>query len=170
MKRYLKVFLLQLNNNLSIEIQYRKNFVIRILSQLLFVVLQVLLIEIYFRFTNQIGSWSRPEVFLLAGVFRLVEGAFHMFFHENLLSLPETVNQGDMDGLITKPINTLFLVSTRHHQLYEISTYLSGFIIIVYALGTSNISIIFLSFLASILGLIALFSIMLIISFFDFLA
>ncbi len=161
MKKYLKIFFSFSRQNLSVEMEYRKNFVIRMFNQLLFVLIQVALINLYFQYTNKIGSWSKMEVFALAGIFRLIEGGFHMFFHTNILSLSETVNRGELDLFLSKPINTLFIVSINKQQWYELSTFLSGIVMLAYSL--SNVSVLMITeiFLVFILGLISLYSIML---------
>lgn len=77
--------------------------------------------------------------------------------------MPEDVNRGELDGLFAKPINTLFLVSLREHQWYELSTCISGLVILVYSVG-SNIGLISQAIIVSVFGLVALFSIMVMIS------
>lgn len=159
--RYLKVIILFMKLNISQELEYRTNFIIRLLTQFFFVVVQIVLIETYFRFTNSIGSWSRQEVFVLAGIFRIVEGIFHILFQTNILYLSETVRHGELDLLLTRPINTLFLSSVSKQQWYELSTLISGIFFLVYFLPHQSIGLWVMVILFSILGLICLYSIML---------
>ena len=143
--------------------EFRHNFFIRLLTQLFFVALQLVIVNTFFNFTSSIGSWSKNEVFVLVGLFRLIEGAFHMFFHSNILYLPELVNSGEMDLLLSKPVNSLFYVSLRRHQLHEVSTFLSGLVILLYSQiirGIAWANILWLS----VVGLVALYSIMLFFS------
>ena len=159
--RLTKMFLTFLRLNIIAEMEFRSNFVIRLLSQFLFVVVQVAMIETYFRFTNSIGSWSRSEVFVLAGIFRLIEGGFHILLHTNLIGLSDIVRTGELDMYLTKPVNTLFLLSVSRQQWYELSTLISGMLFLVYFLPNQSIFIWLNIFIFSILGLICLSSIIL---------
>lgn len=160
MQKYFTIFFTLLKYNLIREMEFRKNFYIRLVTQIFFVILQIVIVDTFFRFTTTIGSWSKSEVFVLVGIFRLIEGAFHMFIHSNLLSLPELVNSGELDLLLSKPVHSLFLVSLQRHQLYETSTFLSGIVILLYTGLINNFSWINVILLAS-LGLIALYAVML---------
>lgn len=148
--------------------EYRRNFVIRMFNQLLFILIQVALINLYFKYTNKIGSWSKMEVFALAGIFRLIEGGFHILFHTNILSLSETVNRGELDLFLSKPINTLFIVSINKQQWYELSTFLSGVIMLAYSIKNITPVLILEIFLVFILGIVSLYSIMLFFACFSF--
>lgn len=161
--RHLKTFLTFFELNWAIELQYRKNFFIRLGTQFLFVLVQVALIETYFRFTHKIGSWSKSEVFVLAGMFRLIEGSFHIFFHANLLNLPETINRGELDMYLTKPISALFLVSIAHQQWYEVSTFISGLVMLYLSLPNQTFGLWAWVILMSLTGLLSLYSLMLLI-------
>ena len=147
--------------NISQELEYRTNFVIRLVTQFFFVVVQIVLIETYFRFTSSIGSWSRQEVFVLAGIFRIFEVIFHILFHTNILYLSEIVRHGELDLLLIRPINTLFLLSVSKQQWYELSTIISGILFLAYFLPHQSVGLWLIIILFSILGLTCLYSIML---------
>jgi ABC-2 type transport system permease protein len=156
-----RLFLTFLKLNIVAEMEFRANFVIRLLSQLLFVGVQVATIEIFFRFTSSIGNWSRAEVFVLAGLFRLIEGGFHIFLHTNLMGLSDIVRTGELDMYLVKPVNTLVLLGFSRQQWYELSTFFSGILFLVYFLPESSVIIWLNIFIFSILGLICLSSIIL---------
>ena len=159
--RLAKVFSTFLRLNIIAEMEFRSNFVIQLIIHFLFIAVQVAMIETYFRFTNSIGSWSRQEVFVLVGIFRLVEGGFYILFHANLLGLSDTVRTGELDMYLVKPVNTLFILSVSRQRWYELSTFISGVLFLVYFLPAQSMSIWVNIFIFSILGLICLSSIIL---------
>lgn len=161
--KYIKVFITFFKLNWSVEMEYRKNFVIRLLTQILFVLIQVVLIETYFRFTNKIGTWSKQEVFVLAGLFRLIEGSFHILFHSNLNNLSETVHLGELDMYLTRPVRPLFMVSTLRQEWYELSTFISGLIMLYLSLPNQTWGQWVWVFVMSLSGLVSLYSMMVII-------
>lgn len=160
--KLIKMFGTFLRLNIIAEMEFRSNFIIRLLSQFLYVAVQVAMIETYFRFTSSIGSWTRSDVFILAGIFRLVEGGFHILFHTNLMGLSDIVRTGELDSYLVKPINTLVLLGLSRQQWYELSTFISGIFFLIYFLPQHSL-LIWLSILFwSTLGLICLSSIILI--------
>jgi len=163
MTRYIKLFFSFLKYNLVQEMEFRQNFYIRLITQIFYVALQLIVVNTFFQYTNALGNWTKMEVFVLIGIFRLIEGAFHMFIQSNLLGLPELINRGELDLLLYKPINPLFFVSLKDHQLYEVSTFFSGFLILWYTQlihGPNWINVISLAFF----GFIVLYNIMLFFS------
>jgi len=159
MTKYIRIFYRLIKYNLIHEMEFRQNFYIRLITQVLFVGLQLLIVSTFFNYTSNLGSWTKSQVFVLVGIFRLIEGAFHMFLHSNLLYIPELINSGEMDLLLSRPVNTQFFVSLRRHQLYEASTFLSGVVILAYSglvhgFAWANTA------LLAVLGLICLYAIM----------
>ena len=160
MSKYLRIFISLLKYNLIREMEFRKNFYLRLITQVFFVILQLVIVSTFFSFTDSIGSWTKNEVLVLVGIFRLIEGAFHMFIHSNLLYLPEMVNSGEMDLLLSKPVSSLFFVSIKQHQLYEFSTFISGIVILLFTHLITGLNWAFVAFVA-IFGFLGLYTIML---------
>ncbi len=141
MKRYFLLFISLVNNNLTQFMEYRGNFFLSTSIAILWVLLQVWVINIYFNYTDNILGWTKVEVYLLIGLFRFSKGLFDMFLRKNLFELPDQIDQGTLDYNLTKPVNSLFLVSLRYHIISEVSTLILGGVILVYALGAINFQI-----------------------------
>lgn len=164
MKKHIHILKLFIQNNLAKEMEYRVNFLFWILVEGIYVFLHIYTIDIMYRFTNSIFGWNKAEMFFLAGIFRIIEGVFHIIFHPNILKIPQRVNKGELDIYLTKPINPLFMISTRYHSWDETSTAITGAVLVIYSLvilGKFNIYSILLSITVCILGEVALFSLML---------
>lgn len=149
--KYLKLFLLFIRYNLVRDMEFRGNFLLLMLVDILWVSFQILLIEMYFQFTTSIFGWSQPQVFVLMGLFRIVKGIIDVFFRPNINQLPVAVNRGELDYILTKPQDSMFLVSVKRHAYTEFSTIVLGLAIFAYGLlldGTFNFGkIVFLLFL-----------------------
>lgn len=111
--RYLKIYRALLNNSFSYEAQYRGDTLIKLVTNLLWVGMLFLIIEIIFTQTSSLAGWSREAVYLMTVFWVLAEEAWLMFFGSNVPRLPETIVRGDLDFYLTKPVAPLFLVSTR---------------------------------------------------------
>ncbi len=168
MKKYLHLFFIFFQNNLVREIEFRGNFIMGIIIDCAWVIMQLVTLEIYFSFTTNIAGWTKAEVFALVGIFRIIKGLFDVFFRLNLIRLPELVGKGDVDFILCKPVNSIFLVSTRYHELGELFSTLSGILVLFYASTLGNFSItIFNSvglFISLLFGLLAFYSLILILS------
>lgn len=168
MKKYLKLFFIFFQNNLVREIEFRGNFLMSIILNCAWVVMQLITLEIYFSFTTNVAGWTKSDVFALVGIFRIIKGLFDVFFRLNLIRLPELVGKGDVDFILCKPVNSIFLVSTRYHELGELFSTLSGIAVLFYAstLGHFSISIFNLVglFISLSFGLLAFYSLILILS------
>jgi ABC-2 type transport system permease protein len=140
--------------------------------EILFVLVQVAMVGIYFNFTDNISGWTKAQVFLLIGLFRIIEGIFHIFFHKNLLNFPELISSGNLDIFLTRPINSLFISTTRYHNLDEIGTFITGVLVVWYSLVQLkidiNIILIFKLIFVISFGLLAIYSVILIFSVFSF--
>ena len=168
MTRYLKLFSEFLKFNLIREVEFRGSFVIRLLVDFCWIFLHLAVLQIYFSFTSNIAGWSRPQVFALVGIFRIIKGLFDTYFRLNLTRLPEVINRGEFDFILAKPVNTLFLTSTRYHQFSEFFSTLTGVAILLYAVRIENYSLSVLNlaalFTSVFLGLLVFYSLILLLA------
>lgn len=164
MKRYLQLFIKFTQNNIAREMEFRENFIFWILVQIFYVGLHLLTINIYFNFADTIAGWSKIEVYLLVGLFRIMEGTFKMLIHPNITRIPDFINRGDLDFALTKPINSQFLLGTRYQSLDEAATILGGVGILIYVYSQNTIYSSWYSILSilplSFLGLSVMYSLM----------
>lgn len=141
MKKYLTIFSHLIRYNIARETEFRGNFLFLALTAALWVVFYVVVIEVYFRFTDQIVGWSKHEIFVLYGLFRIIKGIFDVFLRPNVNYLPEAIEFGTLDYLLTRPVNPLFLLSVSRHKVSEVSSPLVGVFILGYALSIYGVSL-----------------------------
>lgn len=165
MNRYLHIFGIFAKNNLVREMEFRGNFVLSGIIACSWVFFHIFVVNVYFQFTNNLLGWSKTEIFIFVGVFRLIKSLVDMFIRTNFKNFPEDVNSGQLDYSLTRPINTLFLSSFRFHKYNEIASFAAGIFILVYAfkLGGFNFGpTVFLGLVfAVVIGLFAYYSLLL---------
>lgn len=132
--RYLQIYLLLLRNSLIREMNFKANFLLWTLVELLWFSGQILFIDTLFRHTNTIGDWTRWHLVALVGTHQLIAQLFQAIFYINLSNLPELVRTGKLDLLLTQPIDAQFAVSTRQFGPDNIINASLGLLITVYAL------------------------------------
>lgn len=142
MNRYLKLFLAFLALSLKRFLEHRSNTFGNLSLSLIGIFLVILFIEIIFSQTPLIQGWSKYELLFLVGFYRIVFNIFYVFFIKSIDMFPGYIKTGELDMLLTKPVNSQFFVSFRHARIYELgqlipSLFLLGYAIINLELGIS---------------------------------
>lgn len=92
---------------------FAANFWLWLLTEFLWFIAQVGMIEVIFSHVNSIGDWNKWHVILLMGTHQMTAQLFQAFFYINLANLPELIRTGKLDFLLLQPINAQFIVSTK---------------------------------------------------------
>jgi ABC-2 type transport system permease protein len=123
-----------IRNSLIREMNFKANFILWMLVELLWFLGQIVFIEVIFQFVDQIGDWTKWEVVLLVGTHQLIAQIFQAFFYVNLANLPELVRTGKLDLMLVLPIDPQFAVSTRQFGMDNIVNALVGVGIVAFSL------------------------------------
>ncbi len=87
------------------EAEYRVNFLISTAQGLAELALAVLSLLLLYRFTDQVAGWSRAQVLLLTGVYRLVDGLIALQIAPNMTAVSGYIRQGELDFLLLRPVS-----------------------------------------------------------------
>ena len=141
MRRYFKLYFSFLRTALIRELAFRTSFIFNSITSLVEIGISLLGIEILFQNINSIAGWTFEETLLVIGTQRIVHGFYFGLFIHNMAGIQRLVNKGRLDFVLTKPVNSQFLVSTNRFQFYRISHIMSGVIIVVTALKKLGLQI-----------------------------
>jgi ABC-2 type transport system permease protein len=97
--------------------QFKLNFVLWIVVELLWFALQLTFIAVIYSHTDRIGDWTKWQVVFLMGASTFIQQLFSAIFLSNLTQLSELVRTGKLDFMLLLPANTRFLVSLRQVDL-----------------------------------------------------
>ena len=154
MSRYFRLYLLFMKNGLIREMMFRWNFLIRIVTEIVWLLASLLFWQVMFSFMSHIAGWSKYEVYMLVGTAHIVHQAFEGLFFNNLVQIPELIRTGNMDFYFTKPINSQYLVSARFVDWGSIANVILGFFIVGYSLTQLHVDITVLKVLEYLLLLV----------------
>lgn len=104
-------------NSIVREMGFKLNFLLWIVVELLWFVLQLTFIAVLFLHTKSIGTWSKWQVVMLMGASHFIQQIFTAFFLSNCTQLSELIRTGKLDFMLLLPVNTRFLISFRHVDL-----------------------------------------------------
>lgn len=134
MRRYLRLLRIFWSATVQTELEYRLNFVSNALLSVFWLVWAALGVGVYFRFGKSVNGWSYPELLAVMGWFFTINGLRQALIQPNLGRMTEYVRLGTLDYVLTKPIDSQFLVSFRHLGIYNLLDPLLGIGLMVAAL------------------------------------
>ncbi|MDP3997464.1 MAG: ABC-2 family transporter protein [Candidatus Andersenbacteria bacterium] len=166
LKHWTRVWLSGTRASLVREMEFRGNFIAGLIRQLIWVSIFVLMVEVMFSNTNQLAGWDHAEVLLLLALSRIIEGLMNALFINNLMHLPEIVQQGKFDFHLVKPLPVQFYTSLRSANINQTANIVAGVFLLFYASTAAHISLftvswLWLGFLA-IAGMIIYYSLLII--------
>lgn len=163
MEKYFRVYKRLLLFNLSMLFAYRANFVNSVLSSLAWGIFSVLSIILLTSKTSIVFGWKREELYILAGCFSIAWGIFITLFSRNFDRFPRIINRGELDLILTKPMDSQFLLSFWIINYTSILRIIIGIIFVFYIAQKTGINIDFQQILGfcllTIFGLSLLYSI-----------
>jgi ABC-2 type transport system permease protein len=112
--RYLRLLGAFVRAETQFAIEYRVNFVLDLVEQLLIVVTSWLAILVLFSHAPAINGWSLAQMTVLLGVFYLIQGINALVFETSFERFMEHVRLGTLDFILIKPASSQFMISTRH--------------------------------------------------------
>ncbi len=112
-KKYLKLYKIFIANALSYEVQYRLDTWLKMGTNLLWIFMLFSIIEVIFSHTTTIVGWSKPDVYLLTVIWVLMDELFITLFRDNFYNFSTLTAEGELDFYLIKPVNTLFMVTTK---------------------------------------------------------
>lgn len=117
LKKYFKTYYAFIENAFSYEAQYRGDTMLKLVSNILWVAMMFITIEIIFSKTSDIMGWTKPEIYLMTVLWIMADELYITFFGDNVSNITDIIADGDLDMFLTKPISTLFLISCKKISL-----------------------------------------------------
>lgn len=134
MNRYLSIYRLTARNSLIREMNFKLNFLLWMVVELLWFLGQLAFIEVLYGQVQEIAGWSKWQVVALVGVHQIISQLFQALFYVNVANLPELVRTGRLDLMLTLPIDAQFAVSTRQLSFDCLVNALVGIGIVTFAM------------------------------------
>lgn len=112
-RKYLTVFFSLFRASAMADLEYRLNIVVKIFTDIIWYVAQLSVFEVLFRHTNQISGWTLDSTRVFMGVLFVVDAMWMLLFSENLDRMSDKVRKGELDLLLSKPVNSQFMISLQ---------------------------------------------------------
>ena len=128
MKRYFRLYLHFLQFSFSRAMEFRLDFTFRIVMDVIYYIVNIMLFKILFLHTELIAGWNEEQMMIFVASFLLVDAVNMTVFSTNLWWLPTYINRGDLDHYLIRPVSPLFFLSLREFSA-------NSFLNVVIALG-----------------------------------
>lgn len=147
MKRYLAIYWHLIKFAFIWETSYRFSFLLEIVVEVGYFVVSLLGIKILYANIASLAGWNYYSLLVLLGLSMVFsELLLGLTFIFNLRRLPAKIANGDLDLVLTKPINTQFAVSLWQPYFALVPSVFSGLAVMMYAFRLGNLTFNWLSF------------------------
>ena len=137
---YLRIWLACARYSVVRTMMFRFDFIMWALVEFCWMAVNLLLIAVIYRHTQDIAGWTKYEMLLLVGTSMLVQRFIMGFFWSNLFEMGRNIRTGHFDFFLAQPGSPLFMVSTRKLDLDGIANAFVATGVIVYAVGKLGLS------------------------------
>jgi len=132
-RRYARLFGVQLRTATIGAMQYRADFVVRGLIALLWLGIALAPILVVFGARKEVAGWSFPEALVVVAWFTLLKAVLEGAISPSLTAVVEHVRHGTLDFVLLKPADAQFLVSTAKFEPWRAIDLAGAFVIFGYA-------------------------------------
>ncbi len=135
LKKYLILFYSLLKTSFIADLEYRVNFSLRIFTDIIWYIMQLISFEVLFNYTNLIGDWNRAQMRVFLAILFFVDSFYMVFYQENLDRFSDKVRKGELDLLLTKPIEPQFLVSFQKMAVASFGNMIISFAFLLWTIS-----------------------------------
>jgi len=112
---------------------YKANFLSQVLIEIGWSSVTLVSIELIFTNITTMVGWDKGELLFIYSIYRFSQAIYAIFFRKGIRELPSAVNLGNLDQILTKPVNSVFLIVTKYVALDRFSQIIIAFLILLYA-------------------------------------
>ena len=110
---YLRIWLASARYSAVRAMMYRFDFFLWLAVDTLWMIVNLLFIEVVFDHTEAMAGWSKPQMLLLYGTSMLIMRLFFATAFTNLVAVDRNLREGTFDFYLAQPGNPLFMIATR---------------------------------------------------------
>ncbi|HEY9909450.1 MAG TPA: ABC transporter permease [Thermosynechococcaceae cyanobacterium] len=133
MRRYLQVLQLFWKTAIAAELEYRLNFLLAALSSLGGLIGSLFGLFLFYRNGYTFQGWSWEQALVVLGIFTLLQGFSSTFLAPNLNRIVRHIQQGTLDFVLLKPIDSQFWLSAHTLSPWGIPDLIFGLVVLGYA-------------------------------------
>ncbi len=119
------------NTSLQAKFEYRVDLILGIVTSCMLQLSAWAFILVIFNQTQALNGWSRDQIMLLFGIVAASLGTSELLFN-HIWMLPYYVVMGELDRLMTYPVDSLYFLLITKPELHSFGNLLTGSIVAEY--------------------------------------
>ncbi len=127
-KKYLSLYQSFFKASAVADLEFRFNFIVLIFGEFVWYSTQIILYEVLYRHTSSLAGWNLAEmrVFIFLALF--VDSIYMILWDTNFAKFAEDLRKGNLDLLLTKPINDMFMLTSQKVSISHLPCFfITGF-------------------------------------------
>jgi ABC-2 type transport system permease protein len=120
--------------SLAAELEYQANMAIELLAVVGNLAGSLFVLALLYGRSSRLGGWSWDEALVVLGVYTLLDGLTSAVLQPNLSKIVSHVQNGTLDFVLLKPIDSQFWLSTRSFSPWGLPGVVAGVALIGWAL------------------------------------
>jgi ABC-2 type transport system permease protein len=133
LRRYARLFRVQLAISALTAMQYRTDFVVKGLIAILWMAVTLVPLLVVFGVRKTVAGWSFPESLVVVAWFTLLRAVLEGAVSPSLTAVVEHVRHGTLDFVLLKPADAQFLVSTAKIEPWHLVDVFGALALFIYA-------------------------------------
>src|SRR3989344_6765785 len=110
MRKYISLFFKFISLSWMREMEYRSNFITWMIIDFTWSAMDLLFMLVLINFTQVLGSWSKGQMLVVLGFFRIMVIPVWGWLFQSFSLIPKYISEGMLDMILTKPIDSQFMV------------------------------------------------------------
>ncbi|NDD69297.1 MAG: ABC transporter permease [Synechococcaceae bacterium WB9_4xC_028] len=127
--------------SLEAELEYQLNMVVELLAVLGNLAGSLLVLSLLAGPSRQLGGWDWNSALVVVGIYTLLDGFTSAVLQPNLSRIVNHVQNGTLDFVLLKPIDSQFWLSTRNVSPWGLPGLAAGVVLISWAVMHSDTAI-----------------------------
>jgi len=132
-KHHLKLYRYILGLSLKETFAFRINSLLAGLAPLFWLGTMIVFLSTLFKRVPSLGSWQFWEIIFLTGVHEVVFSLSWAIFSSNLRGLDHTIDKGEFDLILTKPVSARFLATFQRLDTVALVSLVNSLVLLIIA-------------------------------------
>ena len=141
MRKRFRILLTLLRTRISRQMIYRASFWTAFWVDLLVFAIQLLTFGAIFRNIDTIGGWALPHMAIFMGTFTMLDALYMSTYFFGVLTIPDKIRSGALDLYLTKPVDTLFLLSVERMDFGSVLLTVPGALMVAWGMRQLGIAL-----------------------------
>lgn len=133
-RKYYEIYKAFFRASLVADLEYRMNFVVLVFAEFIWYSTQLILFEVLYRHTTIIGEWNIDQMRVFIFLVLFVDSIYMILWDPSFTVFTDNVRKGGLDLLLTKPINSMFMLSSQRISISHLPCFFITFGGLIWAL------------------------------------